>query len=398
MLVSLALVFLMGLLMSSISQYLKLPRIVGMLITGIVLGPYMLNVLDESILLISSDLRKMALVIILIKAGLSLDIGALKKVGRPAFAMSFIPATFEIIAYTLIAPSVFKISALEGAIMGTVLGAVSPAVVVPKMVELMEDGYGNKKGIPQLILAGASLDDIYVILLFTTFLRVSSGEGFSILNMSSLPLSIILGVGLGILAGCILYYIFEWRYFKHSYIRNSTKVIIILGVSFLFVAMEDLLKDGVPFSGYLAVISMACTIQFKSSEIVKNRLGEKFGKLWIAAELILFVLVGAAVDIRYAVEGGIYSVFMIFIALFFRSLGVSLALVGTKLNAKERIFCVIAYLPKATVQAAIGSIPLSMGLACGKLVLSVAVTAILITAPLGALGMESSYKKLLEKD
>ncbi|MCM1101205.1 MAG: cation:proton antiporter [Clostridium sp.] len=398
MLTSLALIFLVGLAMAAICQKIKLPRIIGMLVTGIVLGPYALNLLDISILGISADLRQMALVIILIKAGLSLNISDLKKVGRPAVLMSFLPAVFEILAFVLFAPSVLGITLIDAAIMGAVLGAVSPAVVVPRMVQLMENKYGTGKGIPQLILAGASLDDVFVIVLFSTFVGMAQGNSVNIMDFINIPGSIVLGILTGAVAGFFLSAFFETKYAHKHYIRNSVKVIIVLGMSFMLIALEEWLKDVVPVSGLLAVMSMACMLQLKSVVSVSARLSEKFGKLWIAAEVILFVLVGAAVDIRYTLEAGFGAALLIVIALLFRSAGVFLCLTGTKLNLKEKIFCVIAYLPKATVQAAIGSVPLSLGLPCGNMVLSVAVLSILITAPLGALGMDMTYRRLLEKE
>lgn len=398
MLTSLALIFLVGLAMAAICQKLKLPRIIGMLVTGIVLGQYVLNMLDPSILSISSELRQMALIIILIKAGLSLNLSDLKKVGRPAVMMSCIPATFEILAYVLFAPYILGITRIEAAVMGAVLGAVSPAVVVPRMVQLMESKYGTAKSIPQLILAGASCDDIFVIVLFTTFSSMAQGGSAHLMDFVNIPISIVLGIALGAVAGYALSLFFETAYAHKNCVRNSTKVIVVLGVSFMLMAIETWLKGIVSVSGLLAVVSMACVLKMKSVAFVSKRLSEKFGKLWIAAEVILFVLVGAAVDIRYTMTAGVAAVAMILIALVVRSLGVLLCLVRTPLTMKERLFCVIAYLPKATVQAAIGSVPLAMGLPCGKIVLSVAVLAILITAPLGALGMDVSYKKLLQKD
>ena len=393
MLTSLALIFLVGLGMGAVCQKLKLPRIIGMLATGIVLGPYMLNMLDASILSVSADLRKMALIIILLKAGLSLNISDLKKVGRPAILLSFLPASFEIIGYIIFAPAILGITRIEAAVTGAVLGAVSPAVVVPRMVNYMENKYGTKKAIPQMIMAGASCDDIFVIVLFTTFLGMAQGKGARVVDFINIPVSIVLGIVLGIAAGFILYYSFETAYKRKNYVRNSTKVIIVLGVSFLLVAIEDWLEGKIAVSGLLAVVSMACVLKIKSMTFVSKRLSEKLGKLWIAAEVILFVLVGAAVDIRYTLEAGVAAIIMIFVALIFRAAGVLICMLGTQLTWKERLFCVIAYLPKATVQAAIGSVPLAAGLSCGKIVLSVAVMAIIITAPLGAFGMDISYKK-----
>ena len=398
MLASLSLIFLVGLAMGAICQKLKMPRIIGMLVTGIVLGPYVLDFLDPSILSISSELRKLALIIILLKAGLSLDLKDLKKAGRPAILMSFVPATCEIAGYILFAPLLLGINRIEAAVMGAVLGAVSPAVVIPRMVMLMEEKYGTKKAIPQMIMAGASCDDIFVIVLFTTFLSMAQGGSADSIDFVNIPVSIVLGILLGAVTGYGLYLFFETSYAHKHCVRNSTKVIIVLGFSMLLVSVEGWLEGKVSVSGLLAVVSMACVIKIKSTAFVSKRLSEKFGKLWIAAEVVLFVLVGAAVDIRYTLSAGIAAVFMIFIALIFRTAGVLICTIKTKLNIKERIFCVIAYLPKATVQAAIGSVPLAAGLACGKIILSVAVLAIIITAPLGALGIDNTYKKLLEKE
>ncbi len=397
MLTSLAFIFLVGLAMAAICQKIRLPRIIGMMITGIVLGPYVLDWLDPSILGISSELRQMALIIILIKAGLSLNLADLKKAGRPAILMAFVPASFEILGYVVFAPVFLGVTRTEAAVMGAVLAAVSPAVVVPRMVQLIEEKYGTEKSIPQMILAGASCDDIFVIVLFTTFAGMAQGGHADLRSFTNIPISIVLGIALGIVVGLLVGLLFETAYQRGQYIRNSTKVVIVLGVSFLLMAAETWAKPYVSVSGLLAVVSMACVLKVRCSAFVSSRLAQKFGKLWIAAELILFVLVGAAVDIRYTLEAGPAAIGMILTALVFRAVGVCLCLIGTNLNRKERLFCVIAYLPKATVQAAIGSVPMAMGLACGPVVLSVAVTAILITAPLGALGMDASYRKLLER-
>lgn len=398
MLTSLSFIFLVGLAMGAICQKLKLPRIIGMLATGIMLGPYVLDLLDPSILSISSDLRKMALIIILLKAGLSLNLEDLKKVGRPAIMMAFVPATFELIGYLVFAPLILGITRVEAAVMGSVLAAVSPAVVVPRMVQLMENKYGTEKAIPQMIMAGASCDDIFVIVLFTTFLSMAQGGSADIKAFVNIPISIILGIILGTIVGYLLYLFFETAYAKKHYVRNSMKVIIVLGFSFLLIAIEGWLEGKIAVSGLLAVVSMACVLKMKCTSFVSKRLSEKFGKLWLAAEVILFVLVGAAVDIRYTLDAGLAAVAMIFAALIFRSFGVWLCTVKTSLTLKERAFCVIAYLPKATVQAAIGSVPFAAGLPCGKIVLSVAVMAIIITAPLGAFGMDFTYKKFLHKE
>ena len=398
MLTSLAFIFLAGLAMAGICGRLGLPRIIGMLFTGILLGPNVFNLLDSSILLISPQLRQMALIIILLKAGLSLNLSDLRQAGRPAVMMSFVPASFEILAFLLFGPFILGISRVEAALLGSVLAAVSPAVVIPRMVQLMEEKYGTDKSIPQMIMAGASCDDIFVIVLFSTFLGMAQGESVRAADFLNIPVSIVLGILLGAVFGYGLSRFFERAYEKKRYIRNSMKVVIVLGTSFLLMSVEAWLEDVVSVSGLLAVVSMACMIKIKSAPIVSKRLAEKFGKLWVAAEVMLFVLVGAVVDIRYTMGAGAAAVLMIAIALGFRAVGVCLCLAGTKLNRRERLFGIIAYLPKATVQAAIGSVPLAAGLPCGQLVLSVAVLSILITAPLGAVGMDLTYRKFLEKE
>lgn len=395
MLTSLALIFLVGLSAAALCRVLHLPRIIGMLLTGVVLGPYALNLLDPLILQASADLRQMALIIILLKAGLSLNLSDLKKVGRPAVMMSCVPASCELLTFVLFAPAFLGVNRIEAAVMGAVLAAVSPAVVVPRMVQLMDQHWGTEKGIPQMIMAGASCDDIYVIVLFSTFVGMAQGGSAHWQDFAKIPVSIVLGILVGAVVGFALSAFFETAYAHRHYVRNSMKVIVVLGISFLLVAMETWLQNIVPMSGLLAVVAMACVLKLKSTSFVSKRLSEKFGKLWLAAEVILFVLVGAAVDIRYTVAAGLAAIGMIAVALVFRAFGVFLCMLGTRLNRKERLFCMIAYMPKATVQAAIGSVPLALGLPCGQMVLSVAVLAILITAPLGALGMDATYRKLL---
>lgn len=397
MLTSLALIFLVGLSAAAICGYLHLPRIIGMLFTGIILGPHVLGLLDDKILSISSELRQIALIIILLKAGLSLNLADLKKVGRPAVMMAFVPASFEICGYLLCAPMILGITRIESAVMGAVLAAVSPAVVVPRMVQLMENRYGTEKSIPQMILAGASCDDIFVIVLFSTFAGMAQGGTADFTQFLNIPVSIVLGILLGAAVGYLLSLFFETAYAKEHYVRNSMKVIVVLGLSFLLMAVETWAKPYVSVSGLLAVVSMACVLKMKCPKSVSGRLSEKFGKLWIAAEVVLFVMVGAAVDIRYTATAGGVAVVMILLALIFRAAGVCVCMAGTALNKKERLFTVIAYLPKATVQAAIGSVPMAMGLSCGQIVLSVAVLAILITAPLGAIGMDVTYRRLLKR-
>ena len=392
MLTSLSLVFLLGMLLSRAFQKIRLPGLLGMLLTGMILGPYALNMLDGSILGISADLRQIALIIILTRAGLYLDIQDLKKVGRPAVLMCFVPACFEIMGMILLAPRLLGISVLDAAIMGAVVGAVSPAVIVPKMLNLMEKGYGVKKSIPQLILAGASVDDVFVIVLFTAFTGLAQGGTFSPASILSIPVSIGTGIAAGGLAGILLA-----LFFQKVHIRDSAKVVILLSISFLMIELENRLKGYVPFSGLLAVMSIGIALQKKRYEAAA-RLSVKYSKLWVAAEVLLFVLVGATVDISYALKAGAAAVILIFGVLIFRMAGVFFCLLGTDINRKERLFCMIAYMPKATVQAAIGGVPLAMGLGCGKIVLTVAVLAILITAPLGAFGVEQTYKRLLKAD
>ena len=391
MLFSLTLIFLSGIVLGSIFNCLKLPQLLGMLLTGIILGPYLLNLLDPKILSISTDLRQIALIIILTRAGLNLDINDLKKVGRPAVLMCFVPATFEILGMIIFAPKFLGLGLLDSAILGTVIAAVSPAVVVPKMLKLMEDEYGTEEGIPQLIMAGASVDDVFVIVLFTSFIGLASNGTFSALNLIKIPTSIFFGISVGFLCAILLIY-----FFKKVHIRDSMKVIIILNISFLLVTFEHSLTGIIGFSGLLAIMSMGTGIQEKNS-ILAKRLSSKYSKLWIAAEVILFVLVGATVNIKYALGASVPAILLIMTVIVFRMVGVFLCLLGTTLSYKERLFCMIAYCPKATVQAAIGSIPLSMGLSSGNIILTVAVLSILITAPLGAFAIDFSYKKLLNR-
>ena len=397
MIVSLGIVFLIGLLFAGIFEKMKLPRIVGMLAAGMLCGPYVLNLLDGSLLSVSADLRKIALVVILLKAGLSLNLSDLRQVGRPAVMLSFVPACAEIVGYMLLAPMLFGIELNEALLMGSVLAAVSPAVVVPRMVHLMETGYGTKKSIPQMILAGASCDDIFVIVLFSAFLSMNKGGSFEVMQLLDIPVSIVLGLLMGALVGYGLWKYFETMYEKGKPIRSSMKVIIILGISFLLIGVENALEGIVAVSGLLGVTAMAVMLKRKSDPAVSTRLSQKFGKIWLCAEVLLFVLVGAAVDIRYMASAGIMAVILIFGALVFRTIGVWLCLLKTELNTKERVFCVMAYLPKATVQAAIGSVPLANGLACGDLILLVAVMAIVIIAPIGAFLIDHFHPILLQK-
>lgn len=391
MLLSLALIMIIGFSLSAVLNHFKIPGLLGMIFTGVILGPHAMNLIAPEILNISTDLREIALIVILTRAGLSIDIKDLKRVGRPAILMCFVPATVEIIAVTMLAPVLLKVDVLEAAIMGTVLAAVSPAVIVPRMLHLMEAGYGRKKSIPQLIMAGASVDDIYVIVLFTAFLGMHQGKGFNAATLLNVPVSIGTGLILGGISGYILVKIFKWLH-----IRDTVKVLIILSTAFLFMALEDAVKPYLPVSGLLAVMAMGGMI-LETYELLAKRLMGKFSRLWVGAEVFLFVLVGAAVDISTLPEAGLGAVLLIICALVFRTLGVGLSLLKTPLNLKERLFCAIAYLPKATVQAAVGAIPLAAGVAAGNTILTVAVTAILIAAPLGAVGVDHSYRHLLER-
>ena len=392
MLTSLGLVLLLGMALGALAKRLKLPSLVGMLIAGMILGPYALNLLSDSLLNISADLRQLALIIILTRAGLSLDVEALKRVGRPAILMCFVPACFEILGMTLLAPALLGVSTLDAAIMGAVVGAVSPAVIVPRMIRLSEEGWGVDRGIPQLILAGASVDDVFVIVMFTAFTGLASGgTGLTAGAVLSIPASILTGVAAGLLLGWLLA---QW--FRRVHMRDSVKVVILLSLAFLLVEAEDALEGIFPFSGLLSVMGAGVGLQ-RWRSVVAQRLSLKFSKLWVAAEVALFVLVGAAVDLRYALSAGVMAILAVLGALCFRAVGVLVCVSGAHFSPKEKLFCVLGYLPKATVQAAIGGVPLAMGLGCGQIVLTVAVIAILVTAPLGALAIDRSYPKLLTR-
>ena len=391
MLTSIAMILLLGLLLGWIFSKLKLPSLMGMVLVGIILGPYALNLMDESILRISGELRQIALVIILTRAGLSLNVSDLKKVGRPAILMCFVPACIEMLGTVIFAPILLGVSVLEAAVIGSVIAAVSPAVIVPRMIRLIEEGYGKSKSIPQLILAGASVDDVFVIIVFTAFTGLAATGAMSVNTFLQIPISIVLGIILGGCVGAVLI-----LFFKKCHIRDSVKVLIILSISFLLLEFENRLEGYIPISGLLAIMSMGIIIKQKY-EVLALRLSTKYNKLWLGAEVFLFVLVGAAVDLRYVASAGVSAIILIFGALLFRMIGVAVSLIKTDMTEKERLFCMMAYTPKATVQAAIGAIPLSMGLACGNIVLTVAVLSILITAPFGAICVDNFYKKLLVK-
>ena len=392
MLLSLALLFLSGMVLGKIFETLRLPKLLGMLTTGILLGPYVLNLLDPTILNISTELRQIALVIILTRAGLNLNIKDLKKVGRPAILMCFVPACFEIIGMLILAPMLLGITILDAAIMGTVIAAVSPAVIVPKMLKLMESEYGTSKSIPQMIMAGASVDDVFVIVLFTAFTGLAQGGTITAMHFLTIPTSIILGLLGGVVTG-----LFLSTLFSKVHIRDTGKVITILSISFLLITLEHMMTGAIGFSGLLAVMALGATLHQKKYEI-SQRLSNKFSKLWVGAEVLLFVLVGAIVNISYALNAGILSILLIFGVLLFRMIGVFICLINTNLNKKERVFTAFAYMPKATVQAAIGGLPLAMNLPCGNIVLTVAVLSIIITAPLGAILIDTTYKKFLSKN
>ena len=391
MLKSIALIMLIGMSAGWVCRKVKLPGLLGMLFTGIILGPYVFNLLDSSILLVSADIRKIALVIILTRAGLTLNLEDLKKVGRPAFLMCFVPATFEMIGMIILAPRLLSVSLIEAAVIGAVVAAVSPAVVVPKMIKLMEDGYGTKQGIPQLILAGASVDDVYVIVMFTAFTSLAQGSNVSVMSFVNIPVSIIFGIIIGIIIGKALAVV--W---KKVHIRDTVKAAIFLSVALLLVGVEASLNTPITFASLISVMFIGIALK-KDRPEVAFRLSQKYNKMWVWAEVMLFVLVGATVDIGYVAYAGVSAIVIIIGALIFRMAGVALCMAGTKLKLKERVFCMLAYTPKATVQAAIGGVPLSMGLACGNTVLIVAVLAIIITAPLGAFAIDMTYRKLLKK-
>lgn len=391
MLLSIALIMLVGMAAAMLSKKVGLPGLVGMILTGAILGPCVLNLIDDSILNISSELRKIALIIILTRAGLTLDLDDLKRAGRPALLMCFLPASFEILGMILVAPHLLHISILEAAILGAVIAAVSPAVVVPKMIQLMEEGYGMNKQIPQIILAGASVDDVFVIVLFTSFTGLAQGDQIYVMKFVNIPISIIAGILIGAVIGIAL-----GIFFTKVHMRDTIKVIIILSLAFILVSLEEMITIPVTFAALISVMFMGIFLKRKKAD-TSARLSAKFNKLWVMAEIILFVLVGASVDITFISKAGLKTVILIFAVLVFRMAGVFICMLGTKLNGKERLFCMLAYTPKATVQAAIGGVPLAMGLACGNIVLTVAVIAIVITAPLGAFMIEHTYKKLLSK-
>lgn len=390
MLISLAAIILSGLLFGWLCKKIRFPSLFGMIIAGIIIGPYVLNLIDDSVLNVSSEIRRIALIVILIRAGLKLSLDDLKKVGRPAILMCFVPACFEILGMIVLAPRILGISVLDAAIMGSVIGAVSPAVVVPRMIRLIDEGYGTDKGIPQMILAGSSVDDVFVIVMFTTFTGLAQGESVSVMRFVDIPLSIATGIVIGLVIGLIV----MW-WFRKVHMRDTVKVIILLSLSFILDYVENTFT-AFPFASLIAIMCVGIAIRRKN-EPLAVRLSGKYDKIWTVAEIFLFVLVGASVAIDSAMNAGLKSVVLILGVLVFRMAGVFFCILGTRLNMKERLFCMIAYTPKATVQAAIGGLPLAMGLPCGQIVLTVSVIAILLTAPLGAFGIDLTYKRLLTK-
>ena len=389
MLMSLCVIMLSGLLLGWICKKIRFPSLFGMIIAGIIIGPYALNLIDQSVLDVSSDIRRIAFIVILIRAGLKLDLSDLKKVGRPAVLMCFVPACFEIVGMVVLAPILLNISFLDAAIMGAVIGAVSPAVIVPRMIKLIDEEYGTDKGIPQMILAGASVDDVFVIVMFTTFTGLAQGGEVSIMRFLNIPVSIVTGIIVGLIAGFLFV-----KWFLKINIRATVKAIIVLSVSFALWAFEDSFKM-VPFASLIAIMAIGIGIKKWGSHYAKELSG-KYDKMWAVAEIFLFVLVGASVAIDSAVSAGVSAIILVLGVLVFRMVGVFVCILGTKLSMKEKLFCMIAYTPKATVQAAIGGLPLAMGLPCGQMVLTVSVIAILLTAPLGAFGIELTYQKFLK--
>lgn len=389
MLFSMALIIVSGLLSGWICRKLHFPGLFGMILAGILIGPYALNLIDSSMLAISSDVRRIALIIILIRAGLKLNLSDLKKVGRPAVLMCFLPACFEIAGMVLLAPMLLGISVIDAAVMGAVVGAVSPAVVVPRMIRLIDEGRGTQKGIPQMILAGASVDDVFVIVLFTTFTSLAQGESISVMRFVNIPVSIAVGAAAGLLIGTLT--AFTMQRIKAD---TTIQVIVLLAICLFLNVIEERFSAFIPFAALIAIMCTGIGIRRKSDQLAV-RLSDQFNSLWKIAEVFLFVLVGASVAISSALSAGIAVLLLLSGVLVFRMAGVFVSLIFTKLNWRERLFCMIAYTPKATVQAAIGGLPLAMGLPCGEIVLTVSVIAILLTAPLGAFGIDLTYKRLL---
>lgn len=392
MLLSLGLMLIVGLLFAFLFTKIRLPALIGFILTGLILGPFGLNLIDTSILNISSDLRTFALVIILLRAGLSLDYKKLLNQGRPALLLTFLPATIEIGGTILVGVFLLKWSFLSSAILGTIIAAVSPAVIVPRMIKLTESGIGNEKSIPQMVMAGASADDVFVIVLFYSFISIATGGSLNGWTIASIPLSMISGIFFGTTLGLGFVYLF-----KKVHMRDTIKVLMLIGTSLLMVGLEPMVKGWLPYSALLGVIALGMTILTRYP-LLASRLMKKYEKIWLFAEMLLFILVGTAVNLGQALPlMGWWLPLILLIILLFRSMGVWLSLVKTKLSSKEKWFIVFAYLPKATVQASIGAIPFELGLIHGDTMLAIAVLSILITAPLGAILIDLTAKRLLSK-
>lgn len=391
MLISIAVILMSGLLLGTLCKKMRIPGLFGMIIAGIIIGPYCANLIDDSILNISAEIRRIALIIILIRAGLKLNLEDLKKVGRPAILMCFLPACCEMIGMIILAPVILGMNRLDAAILGAVIGAVSPAVVVPRMIKLIDEGYGVKQGIPQMILAGASVDDVFVIVMFTAFTGLAQGQDLSVISFVKIPVSIVIGIIVGFVAG---YAVYKW--FSKINMSLIVMTMLFLSVSFVISTIETEFP-AIPFASLIAIMCMGIAIKRQDSDMAV-RLSGQYDKLWTVAEIFLFVLVGASVAIDHAKEAGLKAIILVLLVLVFRMLGVFICVLGTKLSLKEKIFCMLAYTPKATVQAAIGGVPLAMGLACGETVLTVSVVAILLTAPLGAFAIDLTYKKWLKRN
>lgn len=389
MLMSVAIIMFSGLAMGWVCRKIRFPALFGMIIAGIIVGPYALDLLDGSILDISAQIRRAALIIILIRAGLKLDLADLKKAGRSALLLCFLPACFEMVGVVILAPMFLGLSYLEAAILGAVVGAVSPAVVVPRMIKLIDEGYGVEKGIPQMILAGASVDDVFVIVLFTTFTNLGRGESVSWMSFAGIPISIVLGAAVGIGVGLLCAVAFA-----RFRVATAVQVIVVLSIAFVLDWFDSAAL--IPFAGLIATMAVGAAVRRRDSAAAV-RLSAIFDKLWVPAEILLFVLVGASVAVDSLGSAGLGAIALVICALAFRMVGVLVCVAASPLDFGERLFCMLAYTPKATVQAAIGGLPLAMGLPCGMTVLVVSVIAILLTAPLGAFAIDLTYAKLLTK-
>lgn len=391
MLTDIAVIFLLGIVFAKVFEKMGLAPIIGMLMAGIIISPHQLNIVSDTIINLSADLRQIALVVILTRAGLSLNFDKLKKVGRPAILLSFVPASIEMLAIIFFSQNFFNIDTIDAGIMAAVLAAVSPAIVVPRMIKLINEGYGGDKNIPEMILAGASVDDVFVIVFFSSFLALKTGGKLSAMSFLNIPISIITGIFLGIIIGKIFVFVFEKININEIY-----KTMIFVSLSFLMLKLQSLIEPYIAMSALIAIMAAGIVINRIDSKMAKELLGT-YNRLWKIFELFLFVLVGISVDLTYIKEAGLLAVLLIIIGLIFRMIGVNISLIGTNLDKNERVFTSFAYLPKATVQAAIGPVALSMGLNSGNLILSVSVIAILLTAPLGAILTDKTYKKLLKK-